>query len=86
MFDMYYVENWSLSLDLAIIFSTATSVIMRGVRQVGGHGELDGRSTDSDRGPKAEQKSHDRPAALTPARLASRAAEPASVASAVAVK
>jgi lipopolysaccharide/colanic/teichoic acid biosynthesis glycosyltransferase len=86
MFDMYYVENWSLSLDLAIIFGTATSVIMRAVRQVGGHGELGGRSTDSDRGARTEQESHDRSAVLTPTRLAPRTAEPASVASAVAVK
>jgi exopolysaccharide biosynthesis polyprenyl glycosylphosphotransferase len=86
MFDMYYVENWSLSLDLAIIFGTATSVIMRAVRQVGGRGELDGRSTDSGRGGREQHTSHDRSAVLSPTRLAPRAAEPASVASAVAVK
>ena len=26
--DMFYVENWSLALDLAIIFGTATAVIV----------------------------------------------------------
>jgi exopolysaccharide biosynthesis polyprenyl glycosylphosphotransferase len=36
MYDMFYVENWSLSLDLAIIFGTITSVIARGFRQLAG--------------------------------------------------
>jgi lipopolysaccharide/colanic/teichoic acid biosynthesis glycosyltransferase len=86
MFDMYYVENWSLSLDLAIIFGTATSVIMRAVRQVAGRGELDGRSTDSDEGAMGEQESHERGVVLNATRLASRTAEPVPVASAMAVE
>jgi lipopolysaccharide/colanic/teichoic acid biosynthesis glycosyltransferase len=86
MFDMFYVENWSLSLDIAIIFSTATSVIMRGLRQVGSRGDLDGHSTDSDRGAKGDQGSQDRTAVLIPDGFSSRAAEPASVASALAVE
>jgi lipopolysaccharide/colanic/teichoic acid biosynthesis glycosyltransferase len=86
MFDMFYVENWSLSLDLAIIFSTATSVIMRGVRQVGARGELDDGTTGSDRAARSEQESHDRAVVLNPPRLATRPAEPAPVASAMAVK
>jgi exopolysaccharide biosynthesis polyprenyl glycosylphosphotransferase len=84
MFDMFYVENWSLSLDLAIIFSTATSVIMRGVRQASTRGSSNDRSPDSSRGRKSE-KEHDRPAVLTPARLAPRVPEPAPVATAIAV-
>ena len=50
MFDMYYVENWSLSLDLAIILGTAAAVIVRAVRQVGMRAGLGDRSADSDRG------------------------------------
>jgi exopolysaccharide biosynthesis polyprenyl glycosylphosphotransferase len=86
MFDMFYVENWSLSLDLAIIFSTATSVIMRGMRQVGGRGGLDGGDTNSDRSAKSEQELHDRAVVLNPTRLASRPAEPAPIAPAMAVE
>jgi exopolysaccharide biosynthesis polyprenyl glycosylphosphotransferase len=84
MFDMFYVENWSLSLDLAIIFSTATSVIMRGVRQMGARGELDGGNADSDRAAGVKQASHDRGVVLNATRLASRAVEPTPVASAMA--
>jgi lipopolysaccharide/colanic/teichoic acid biosynthesis glycosyltransferase len=86
MFDMYYVENWSLSLDLAIIFGTATSVIMRGVRQVGARGELNGASTNSDRATRGEHESPDRGVVLNATRLASRTADPAPVASAMAVE
>jgi lipopolysaccharide/colanic/teichoic acid biosynthesis glycosyltransferase len=86
MFDMFYVENWSLSLDLAIIFSTATSVIMRGVRQVGARGGLDGVSTESDGAAGERQGPHERGVVLNATRLASRAAEPAPVASAMAVE
>ena len=85
MFDMFYVENWSLSLDLAIIFSTATAVIMRGVRQMSSRGG-DDRSSDSDRGARGQQEPHERSVVLTTTRLASRAAEPAPVASAMAVE
>ncbi|GGI03980.1 sugar transferase [Egicoccus halophilus] len=31
-YDLLYVENWSLSLDLAVIARTATSVVVRGLR------------------------------------------------------
>ncbi len=86
MFDMYYVENWSFSLDLAIIFSTASAVIVRAVRQVGTRAGLGGRSADSDRGASGEQESHDRTAVLTPPEMASRGAEPALVASAMAAE
>ena len=87
MFDMFYVENWSLSLDLAIIFSTATSVIMRAVRQVGARGGLDGSNSNSDdRTATSEQELPDRAVVLNPTRLTSRAAEPAPVASAIAVE
>jgi lipopolysaccharide/colanic/teichoic acid biosynthesis glycosyltransferase len=86
MFDMFYVENWSLSLDLAIIFSTATSVIMRGVRQVGARGGLDGGDTSSDGSAQSEMQFHDRTVVLNPTRLGSRAAEPAPIASAMAAE
>ena len=32
--DLFYVENWSLSMDLAILAGTVTSVLMRGLRRV----------------------------------------------------
>jgi lipopolysaccharide/colanic/teichoic acid biosynthesis glycosyltransferase len=32
--DLFYVENWSLSMDLAILASTAASVLVRAVRQL----------------------------------------------------
>jgi hypothetical protein len=83
---MFYVENWSLSLDLAIIFGTATSVIMRAVRQLGARRGLEGGSTNSDRNAGSEQEFHDRAVVLNPKRMASRAAEPAPVASAMAVE
>jgi exopolysaccharide biosynthesis polyprenyl glycosylphosphotransferase len=86
MFDMYYVENWSLSLDLAIIFGTATSVIMRALRQLGARGELDGGKADSDRGSRSETESHDRAVVLNRTRVVSRTVEPAPVASAMAVE
>ena len=85
MFDMFYVENWSLSLDLAIIFSTATAVIMRGLRQVGARGGLNGGTRDSDRDAKSKQESHDRTVVRNATKLAPRA-ESAPVASAMAVK
>jgi exopolysaccharide biosynthesis polyprenyl glycosylphosphotransferase len=75
MFDMFYVENWSFSLDLAIIFSTATAVILRAVRQVGARAGLGDRSTDSDCGARGEQESHDRAVVLTSPVMASRGAE-----------
>jgi exopolysaccharide biosynthesis polyprenyl glycosylphosphotransferase len=83
MFDMFYVENWSFSLDLAIIFSTATAVVVRAVRQVGTRAGLGGRTTDSDEGASGQAESHDRVAVLTSPAMASRGAEPALVASAV---
>jgi exopolysaccharide biosynthesis polyprenyl glycosylphosphotransferase len=86
MFDMYYVENWSLSLDLAIIFGTATSVIMRALRQLGARGELDGGNADPDRGARRDTESHDRAVVLNRTRVVSRSAEPAPVASAMAVE
>jgi hypothetical protein len=67
MFDMYYVENWSLSLDLAIIFSTATSVVVRAFRQVGARAGLGGRESDSDGDASGGQGSIDRAMVLTPA-------------------
>jgi hypothetical protein len=86
MFDMFYVENWSFSLDLAIIFSTATSVVVRAVRQVGTRVGLGGRSPDSDIGASGEQESHDRAAVLTSPVMASRGAEPVLLAAAVAAE
>ncbi len=83
MFDMFYVENWSFSLDLAIIFSTATAVVVRAVRQIGTRAGLGDRSTDSDRGASGEKEPRHRVAPLRPPGMASRGAEPALVASAV---
>ena len=86
MFDMYYVENWSLSLDLAIILGTATAVIVRGVRQVGMRAGLGDRSANSDRGATGEEESHDPAVVLTSLGMASQVAEPALVASAAAAE
>jgi exopolysaccharide biosynthesis polyprenyl glycosylphosphotransferase len=67
MFDMYYVENWSLSLDVAIILSTATSVVVRAFRQVGARAGLGGRRSDSEVDASGESDSHDRTVVLAPA-------------------
>ncbi len=76
MFDMYYVENWSFSLDLAIILSTATAVVVRAIRQVGARAGLGARTTDSDDGVTGQPEPHDRAVALTPAVVTTCNVEP----------
>ena len=86
MFDMYYVENWSLSLDLAIILGTAATVIVRGVRQVGMRAGLGDRPTDSDGDTRGDEEAHDRAVVLTSPGMLSRVAAPDLVATAVAAE
>ncbi len=39
--DLFYIENWSVSLDLAILVATVQSVILRGFAlMLGGRGEM----------------------------------------------
>ena len=33
--DLFYVENWSLSLDLVILIETASAVICRPIKRLG---------------------------------------------------
>ena len=86
MFDMYYVENWSLSLDLAIILGTAATVIVRGVRQVGMRAGLGDRPTDSDGDTRGDEEAHDRAVVLTSPGMLARVAAPDLVATAVAAE
>jgi exopolysaccharide biosynthesis polyprenyl glycosylphosphotransferase len=86
MFDMYYVENWSLSLDLAIIFSTATSVVVRAFRQLGARAGLGGRTSDPDGDANGSQGSTDRAVVLTPAVVPAADAAPALAASGLATE
>jgi lipopolysaccharide/colanic/teichoic acid biosynthesis glycosyltransferase len=78
MYDMFYVENWSLWLDLAIIFGTITSVIARGIRQLSPRRSNDEQS-DVETGQADDESAELRPIVI-PAHTRSGSREPAAVA------
>lgn len=51
--DLYYVENWSIALDLVILASTVEAVLIRALRMFGRHHRTQGRRESDD--PHAEK-------------------------------
>jgi hypothetical protein len=61
--DLFYIENWSPSLDVVIMLATAEAVLARVLSQIGGRKRAAAAATTE---PMAPVVALDEPAALTP--------------------
>jgi lipopolysaccharide/colanic/teichoic acid biosynthesis glycosyltransferase len=62
--DVFYVENWSVGLDLVILWITLPTIVTRAVRSLLDRQELVARPADSAGGPAPEASEDESDAAM----------------------